>query len=212
MLWQHAFEFISDAILIWDTQGNIVKRNPAANQLSDAVIRATTRLDFYQAVQSSAPATHKNALNIDMYVESTKQWFSVSMYVFEVSQSQQILCILHDISQRKAHDNELQSLTNQYRQLVDNMPDGVLIIQDLKLMFANPTMLNMMHVENLDLAQGKTAFDFIHPDDRQIIQQRMRNTLQGIPNPASYVKVVRPDGTSFPAAGLPFTTSLLSRR
>jgi len=199
MLWQQAFEVISDAILIWDTQGNIVKRNPAASQLSDAVIRATTRLNFYQAVQSSVPATHKNALNIDMYVEPTKQWFSVSMYVFEVSQSQQILCILHDISQRKAYENQLLSLTDQYRQLVDHMPDGVLIIQDLKLMFANPTMLNMMHVENLDLAEDKTAFDFIHPDDQQLIQQRMRNTLQGIPNPSSYVKVVRPDGTCFPA-------------
>ncbi|MDX8390905.1 MAG: PAS domain S-box protein [Mariprofundaceae bacterium] len=90
----------------------------------------------------------------------------------------------------------LDRRTDQYRQLIENMPDAVIIIADQCIVFANEVMLNMVGVGSIKDIVGKTLAAFLHPDCRQVDVENFTSGLRGGKCLIDAVKLINKEGDS----------------
>lgn len=74
-----------------------------------------------------------------------------------------------DISDRNRAELKLQESEQRYRLLVETANEGVLVAQGNSLRFVNPMMLEITGYTEDEL-HSKPFLDFIHPDDRELVQ------------------------------------------
>lgn len=83
------------------------------------------------------------------------------------------IIIQQDISDKKRVENALLESEIKYKTLVENSHDGIMIIRDSKILYANDTICEMM-----GYCLANQTIDIIHPDDRHkmlAIGERRRN-------------------------------------
>lgn len=84
---------------------------------------------------------------------------------------------MSDITERTEMENALRESEAKYKTLVENSQDGILIVRDNRVLFANNTICNVLGY----CAEGMNLFssvDIIHPDDQykvRAIGERRRN-------------------------------------
>lgn len=98
--------------------------------------------------------------------------------------------IVLDITQRKQREfeNELR-----YQSLVEHLPLGVGVHVGGKLVFANQYAYKMMGAKPGELI-GKNVIDFVHPDFRSAVIDRIKRVMIGESVPVMEEKYVRADG------------------
>jgi len=97
---------------------------------------------------------------------------------------------------RRKSDESLRQSEERYRRLVDLSPDGVLIIQHGKIVFVNPAGVRLFGARDESEIVGRGPLDFVHPDERAHVMNRMREVLDGS-RAASFMerRYVRFDGS-----------------
>lgn len=78
------------------------------------------------------------------------------------------ISMVEDITERKEAEEKLQQSEEKYRTLVQNILDGVFIIQDMKIQFANDAFGKIIGYEVEDII-GKDLRDFIAPENREMV-------------------------------------------
>lgn len=87
-----------------------------------------------------------------------------------------------DISQRIAAEEALRSSEEHYRQVVNNVGEGMIVIQDGKFIFANPALFQLLAYREEEIL-GREFLPFVYPEDRDLIQNNYMRRLQGEPAP-----------------------------
>jgi PAS domain S-box-containing protein/putative nucleotidyltransferase with HDIG domain len=89
---------------------------------------------------------------------------------------------------------DLRESQIQYKQIVENSSDAIVVAQDGKLKFANSRVLGLTGHSAEDLA--RTPFlELIHPDDREMVRTNHERRLQGELLPSIYsFRVLNRDG------------------
>ncbi len=72
--------------------------------------------------------------------------------------------MIEDITERKEAEEKLQNSEEKYRTLIENIQDGVFIIQDQKFQFVNEAFANLAGYEVEEII-GKDFREFISPED-----------------------------------------------
>ncbi len=81
--------------------------------------------------------------------------------------------------------DELRKSEERYRLVVENVGVGVVVVQDGRMVFANPSMVRIVgHPLDYLLSQPFTAT--IHPDDVAVVVQRHQKRLRGEPVESYY--------------------------
>mgnify|MGYP001571637343 CR=1 FL=1 len=105
-----------------------------------------------------------------------------------------VQCIVRDIAERKKRDKRLKEMEERYRNLVEGSPDGIAVICDGKIVFANkrgPEILGYTTDELID----KSPLEYIHPEDREKIINTMKAILSGeILPPLREYRAIKKDG------------------
>jgi PAS domain S-box-containing protein len=107
--------------------------------------------------------------------------------------------VIADITDCKCMEEKLREREEQYRALVELSPDAIYIRAGGKMIFTNIEGAKLFGVGHPEDIYGREALDMVHPDYRDLVQQRMAETLQsGKPNPPVEIILVRQDGSQVP--------------
>ena len=85
----------------------------------------------------------------------------------------------HRSDGRRRSDDALRQSEDRYRRLIELSPDAVLIVQDGRVIFANPAAVNLLGGGDEANVVGHAAMDFLHPDEHQAVQSRLNEVLAG---------------------------------
>ncbi|MFA6332394.1 MAG: PAS domain S-box protein, partial [Methanoregula sp.] len=102
----------------------------------------------------------------------------VNTYLPGVKGIQGILFHGREISDRIQAEAALRESEEKYRTLIEVAKEGVVIVQDWRLVFANRHIANFLGVPVEKLA-GTPFIDYIWPDDREIIREYYRKWIAG---------------------------------
>jgi diguanylate cyclase (GGDEF)-like protein/PAS domain S-box-containing protein len=101
------------------------------------------------------------------------------------------IVILTDVTERMQAEEA-------YHAVVEHSLQGLYIIQDKRLVFANSAYAKMLGytVEELLSLSPKQVKNLVHPDDRELVSERYLNRIEGISVPQRYeYRMMRKDGS-----------------
>ncbi|HAA28253.1 MAG TPA: hypothetical protein DCE56_11940 [Cyanobacteria bacterium UBA8553] len=117
------------------------------------------------------------------------------------------MVVSQDITDYKQAQEQLRESEERYRQLVELCPYGIFIQTQDKFSLVNPATMKLFGATTAEELIGKSIFDLLHPENREIVQERIRQ-LREDRNAVPLIeeKWFRLDGTMFHAevAAIPF--------
>lgn len=90
--------------------------------------------------------------------------------------------------------NDLATSENLYRALFEFSPDGIILYNGIVIEYINPAGLKLLGASTEEQVVGKTALDFVYPDDHQLVQKRYQKLQRGETLELQVIRVVRLDG------------------
>lgn len=102
--------------------------------------------------------------------------------------------MITDISQRKASEQRQREAETSYRDLIEQLPLGVGVHKQGRLIYVNNYALKMMAAQHPKDLIGKNVIDFVHPDDKEMAIGRVKRALSGETANVIEEKYVRVDG------------------
>ena len=93
--------------------------------------------------------------------------------------------VIDDISDRKAAEEKLKISEERNRLLVENANDSIVVLQNRHFVFANIQFVKLSGYSDRELGLKDFA-EFVHPDDRWIIEDRYKKRMEGEKSPFSY--------------------------
>ena len=105
--------------------------------------------------------------------------------------------VTRDVTDRMMAEASLLESETKYRSIVENSPDAIAIHVGGKIVFTNNECLRLMAVASPEELIGKSVIEFVHPDSRAIVGERMKKAaIEGNALPLAEEKFVRPDGST----------------
>jgi PAS domain S-box-containing protein/putative nucleotidyltransferase with HDIG domain len=112
-------------------------------------------------------------------------WISALVTYTEYRGKTAMLISLIDLTSRKQAEETLRASEEKNRLLVDNAAEGIIVVQDGILRFANPECADISGYRTEELVS--TPFlEIVHPDDRQMIADNYIRRLSGEEAPNGY--------------------------
>ncbi|MGV8038550.1 MAG: PAS domain S-box protein [Thermoanaerobaculaceae bacterium] len=132
----------------------------------------------------------------------------ITASIIELGGRQVVQGIFHDLRGLRQAQQALEESAFRYRQLVELSPEAIAVHCQGTLVFANPAAVRMLGADSPDRVVGQPVLDFVHPDSRAVVRQRVQRMLEtGQPEPLMEERFLRLDGSAVEvevAAG-PFT-------
>lgn len=94
-----------------------------------------------------------------------------------------------DATERQKFEVELKRSRENYKSLVDYTPDGVFIHIDGKVVFANPSAIKLVGIQNREDALNYSLFDFLLPEYKERIITRIQKVIGGEPQEFVELKI-----------------------
>jgi PAS domain S-box-containing protein len=106
-----------------------------------------------------------------------------------------IVCVARDITERQKAESSLRESEERFRILAESSPTAILMFQNDKWIYANSAATEITGYTNRELLSMR-FWDFVHPDDKQIVMERGQKRQQGLPVTKRYeFRIVAKDGT-----------------
>ena len=104
--------------------------------------------------------------------------------------------LLRDITARRLAELALQRSESRFRELIEQMPDGIVVHRDGRFQYVNPALVEMLHYPGAEDLLHRSVLDTLHDDDREIADAGIRDMLRtGEPAPRRELRLVRYDGS-----------------
>lgn len=105
-----------------------------------------------------------------------------------------------DVTDRRRAEQALRESEERYRALVELSPDAIAVHSQGRVVFSNTAGGRLLGYASPDDVVGRSVLDFVHPDSRKVVGERMRRLLEdGRPVPFIQEKFVRRDGSTLEA-------------
>jgi PAS domain S-box-containing protein len=104
-----------------------------------------------------------------------------------------------EITERQRAEKARRDSGAKYQALVEQSLQGLVVIQDFRIVFANPALGDILgySVEELLSLSSEKVQELVHPDDRKAVWERFKERLESKGEPARYeFKAIKKDGTA----------------
>ena len=195
------------------SKGNLLRFNDkyreitgfSAAELRDICFPELTHPDDrehdWEVFAAAARGETPNHSNEKRYVrkDGSVIWVRLSAAFVRNDAGQPILtvAVCEDITERKAAEAAQRASEERYRSLLERAPIGIAVHDGERVLFVNPAGANLLGAESPAQIVGKSIIQFVHPDSRQMMAERVRRALNGEQNlpPVEYI-FARLDGRS----------------
>ena len=91
--------------------------------------------------------------------------------------------LITDITGRKIWEEKLKSSEKKYRQLIEFLPESIVVHREGKVVFVNEAARKLFEADNIEQFLGRNVLDFVHPDFKEIVIQRVKQAAKGESTP-----------------------------
>jgi PAS domain S-box-containing protein len=198
----------TDSVILMDTKGIILAVNEtAASRLgkrSDELVGVLADDLFTGKVARSRRSLISRVLDTKEMVRFEDErdgiWFDTVAYpiLSETGDVMKVAIVARDITDQKNTAKQLCESERLYQQLLEQSFDAVAIHKDKKIVFLNERAATILGARTPKDLIGRSIFDFIHPDSRKDLEDRIRklSASPGMPVPVLTEKFFRVDGTT----------------
>ena len=121
----------------------------------------------------------------------------VSANIIILNRQPYVLSITKDIDTFKKAEEALTESEEKYRTLIETATDAIFILQDGEVKFPNPRAQEMASAMGVDFQQH-AFFEYVAPEDQNMILERHFRRLRGDKVPSTYsFRLLRPRGEAF---------------
>ncbi len=100
-----------------------------------------------------------------------------------------LLVVSEDITSKTKMEKQIREASDKNTLLVDNAREGVIILEDGKIIYANRAFCQTLGYENLEAVKGKALVDFASQDHRVFLKEKYEAVLANLPNAAQPLEV-----------------------
>ncbi len=79
---------------------------------------------------------------------------------------------------RKQAEEALKESEEKYRELVQGLPDAIVIYIDGRIVFANNASVELMRAKNAADLLGRSVIELVHPDSKEFVKNRMLKVMK----------------------------------
>jgi len=127
--------------------------------------------------------------------EGKTRWVMGTVTPIHYNGQRAVLGNYMDITERKCAEKALQESEQKYRILAENSMDGIFLAIGYRLVYANPTFLNIVGSLSMTEVSEINLMELISPEYRQQVQEDIWKALKGELTQRRYeVKATRIDG------------------
>jgi PAS domain S-box-containing protein len=122
------------------------------------------------------------------------KWVSIAIGTVSINGEPGFIVSAFEITDRKQAEEALRESEEKFRVLAQTSPAAIIIYQDDSIVYVNPAFEKTIGYTMEDLRTMK-PWDFVHPDYRALIEERVRLRRQGVPLAEHYdAKILTRDG------------------
>ncbi|MBY0464314.1 MAG: PAS domain S-box protein, partial [Burkholderiales bacterium] len=178
-----------DAVIAMDAQGCITEWNPGAERLlgwtarevlgcllEDVVVppehRAGHRQGLQRFLRDRTPRMLSRRLEVEaMRKDGTRLPAELSVWPIDTGEEMSFGAFMRDITERKLAQASLEQTAERYRQVVENLGEGMGIIQNGVTVYVNPRAAQLLR-RTPESMLGHSFLEWVHPGDQQVVADR----------------------------------------
>jgi two-component system, cell cycle sensor histidine kinase and response regulator CckA len=106
------------------------------------------------------------------------------------------IAVMTDLTDRIRTEQALAESEQRFRMLIELSPEAIVVHAGGVVRYANPAALSLYGAATADQLLGKPIMDFVHPDSRQVVIDRVQQLAAGVEVlPLAQIKNIKLDGT-----------------
>ncbi len=100
-----------------------------------------------------------------------------------------------DVTERKLAEEALKQSEQNFRTLIERAPEAIFVHEGLKILYANPRLVELLEYQNQEQLLGSAPLTHIRSEDREKIRSRIERAQSGLQNPPLEIRVLCRDGS-----------------
>ena len=114
----------------------------------------------------------------------------------EKGEPRSLILFGQDITTQVHYAEQSYQQRQELDMLVEQLPIGVGIHAEGKTIYANPALIQLLGLNKEDILEHAPIFSFVHPDDLELVKQRVKQVYSGQPVEPTELRLLRKDGTT----------------
>ncbi|MFH0895833.1 MAG: PAS domain S-box protein [Bacteroidota bacterium] len=116
-----------------------------------------------------------------IFIRANQQQFhaEVGMNGFEVGGMRYIQFIIRDITERIINENKLRESRENYKRLVESIPDGIYIVMKRSFVYANNEGFKLLRVKGIEQLSEEYINSLLSEEQRQVFLQYIDRAING---------------------------------